>query len=62
MNGTHPRHRHTLTNDERKAYIDAELCLMSTPTSLDDGVARTQFDDLHAVHHNQAYIIHNVVG
>lgn len=34
---------------------------MNTPSILEVAAAKTIFDDLHAIHHAQAYDIHNVV-
>ena len=54
--------RHTLSNDEKLAYIDAELCLMRKPASLGLPGSKTRFDDLQAVHQLQAYSTHFVVS
>ncbi|OTA66034.1 Di-copper centre-containing protein [Hypoxylon sp. EC38] len=51
----------SLSEDERKAYTDAVLCLQSlpanTPTSLVPG-ARSRYDDFVAAHINQTLYIH----
>ncbi|KAF8470803.1 hypothetical protein BDZ91DRAFT_550920 [Kalaharituber pfeilii] len=52
---------HTLTATERKAYIDAELCMMRLPArlaSLNPNV-RTHFDDMQAMHQHLSPQIHN---
>jgi tyrosinase len=38
-------HRHTLTRDEKLAYIDAEKCLMIMPAKLGLKGPRTRFDE-----------------
>jgi tyrosinase len=53
--------RHTLTNTEKKAYIDAELCLMKKPSNLKLRGARTKFDELQSVHVLAAEIAHFTV-
>ncbi|TLD33725.1 hypothetical protein PspLS_01635 [Pyricularia sp. CBS 133598] len=52
---------HTLSNADKKAYIDAELCLMDKPASLGLPGTRTKFDELQAIHQLQAYSTHHVV-
>ena len=57
--------RGTLSDDDRQAYTKAVLCLQSKPAaSLKTLVpgARSRFDDFHAVHINQTFIIHNNVS
>ena len=54
--------RHTLTNAEKSAYINAELCLMKKPATLGLRGAKTRFDELQAIHQLQAYSTHFVVG
>ncbi|SPO06431.1 uncharacterized protein DNG_09121 [Cephalotrichum gorgonifer] len=51
---------HTLSDSEKLAYIDAELCLMNKPATLDLPGARTRFDEFQAVHQLQAYSTHFV--
>ncbi|MBE3048710.1 hypothetical protein IMZ48_40670 [Candidatus Bathyarchaeota archaeon] len=53
--------RHTYTDDEKKAYIDAELCLMDKEATLGLSVAKNRFEELQAVHILHAEITHNVV-
>jgi tyrosinase len=53
--------RYTLTDVEKKAYIDAELCLMSKPADLGLRGARTKYDEFQSVHTLQAEIAHWVV-
>jgi tyrosinase len=53
---------HTLTNLEKSAYIDAELCLMAKPATLGLPAAQTRFDEFQAVHQLQSYATHYVVG
>ncbi|KAH8844659.1 hypothetical protein MCOR27_009202 [Pyricularia oryzae] len=60
---TNPGQRHawhTLSNADKKAYIDAELCLMAKPASLGLPGTRTKFDELQAIHQLQAYSTHHV--
>jgi len=54
----------TLSKTERRAYINAELCLMSKPSedpSFAPG-ARTRYDDFVAVHINQTLFIHGTAN
>lgn len=53
---------HVLTNPERKAYIDAELCLMKKPTKRRLRGSRTIFDDFQSTHVNLTEIIHYAVS
>ncbi|TLS26409.1 hypothetical protein PpBr36_05572 [Pyricularia pennisetigena] len=53
---------HTLDNTEKKAYIDAELCLMAKPATLGLPGAKTRFDELQASHQLQAFATHNVAA
>jgi tyrosinase len=58
---TNPRIRkpwHKLSADEKKAYIDAELCLMKAPAKLGIRGAKTRFDELQSVHILQSEIRH----
>ncbi|PUU73227.1 hypothetical protein B9Z19DRAFT_1135605 [Tuber borchii] len=50
---------HTLTDDQKKEYIRAELCLMSRQGRTGLPETRTLFDDLIAVHQTQAGNVHN---
>lgn len=60
---TQMRHewRH-LPPDQKRSYIDAELCLLKLPNQLDLKGSTTRFEDLQALHHNQTDIIHHVVS
>ncbi|KAK0617462.1 hypothetical protein B0T14DRAFT_484352 [Immersiella caudata] len=53
---------HTLSNKEKKAYIDAELCLMSKPATLGLPGATNRFEELQSIHQASGAIIHNVGG
>lgn len=50
----------SLTRDEKRAYIDAVLCLMHKPPISGDLVpgARSRFDDFFGTHINQTLSIH----
>ncbi|KAK0620901.1 hypothetical protein B0T14DRAFT_405614, partial [Immersiella caudata] len=48
---------HSLTNAQKTAYLDAELCLMSKPSNGLRG-ARTLFDDFQSTHISMAEIVH----
>ncbi|RMZ75161.1 hypothetical protein DV737_g5425, partial [Chaetothyriales sp. CBS 132003] len=55
----------TLSKQERRAYIDAELCLMSKPSEADPSFAagaKTRYDDFVAVHINQTLSIHGTAN
>ncbi|KAK4168449.1 hypothetical protein QBC43DRAFT_360360 [Cladorrhinum sp. PSN259] len=51
---------HTLTSDEKTSYLNAELCLMSTPGTLGLRGGRTKYDEFQSVHVYQAGIAHFV--
>jgi len=51
---------HTLTNDEKLSYLNAELCLMKTPAKLGLRSARTRYDELQYVHVVQVWSAHFV--
>ena len=51
---------HTLTKKDKKAYIDAELCLMSKPATLGLPSAANRFEELQSIHQIPASITHNV--
>ncbi|KAK5653963.1 hypothetical protein OQA88_7639 [Cercophora sp. LCS_1] len=51
---------HTLTNPERTAYINAELCLMSKRSTSGIRGAKTKFDDFQAAHALHMEIAHFV--
>ena len=44
--------------EEKKAYIDAELCLMRTPATLGLRGSRTKFDELQSAHVLKMEIAH----
>jgi len=50
--------RHTLRDEERKAYIDTELCLMSKPATLGLRASRTKFDEFQSAHVLKMEIAH----
>ncbi|KAK3317149.1 hypothetical protein B0T19DRAFT_446863 [Cercophora scortea] len=50
---------HTLSNSEKKAYLDAEVCVMNTPSKIVISGARSQFDELVAIHQLIALTIHS---
>ncbi|KAK3682973.1 hypothetical protein B0T22DRAFT_502113 [Podospora appendiculata] len=50
---------HTLRNSEKKAYLDAEACVMKTPSKIAIPGARSQFDELVAIHQLIALTIHS---
>jgi tyrosinase len=54
--------RHSFTSCEKRAYIDAELCLMERPATLGFPGAKNRFEELQYIHVVQAYITHNVVS
>ncbi|KAL8366403.1 hypothetical protein RB595_004940 [Gaeumannomyces hyphopodioides] len=51
---------HTLSNETKLEYINAELCLMEKPARLGLPGARTRFDELQAIHQLQAWATHFV--
>lgn len=52
-----------LTSDEKSAFVEAELCLMSSPSKLDDVPgAETRWDDLQFNHVVQTHIVHDTVS
>ncbi|KAK7718911.1 hypothetical protein SLS57_006021 [Botryosphaeria dothidea] len=51
---------HNLSNTEKAAYIDAELCLMSSPPKLDIEGALNRWDEVMYAHVVQSNIIHDV--
>lgn len=52
--------RHTFSNKEKAAYIDAELCLMKKPAVHNLPGAQTRFDEFQAIHQLQSYATHFV--
>ncbi|KAK6387411.1 hypothetical protein LTS17_000679 [Exophiala oligosperma] len=64
LNAAVRREWSTLSKQERRAYIDAELCLMSKP-SQDPAFAagaKSRYDDFVAVHINQTLSIHGTAN
>ncbi|KAG5305058.1 tyrosinase [Histoplasma capsulatum G186AR] len=51
---------HTLSNDDKLAYINAELCLMKLPAKTSMEGVITRFDDFQALHVHGAYMTHFV--
>ncbi|KAJ3455982.1 hypothetical protein MRS44_017464 [Fusarium solani] len=51
---------HTLNDNEKTTYLDAELCLMSKPAKLGVEGAVNPWDELDWAHIAQANVIHNV--
>ncbi|CAI4212657.1 unnamed protein product [Parascedosporium putredinis] len=51
---------HTLSDDEKRAYLDAEVCLMNTPSTSDLRGSKSKFDDFQAIHVLQSEIAHFV--
>ena len=51
---------HTLTASEKRAYIDAELCLMRLPATLGLTGTKNRFEELQSAHQIQAGITHGV--
>lgn len=54
--------RTDLSNAEKKAYIQAELCLINSPPKNGLGDARSIFEELQWTHLEQTDSIHGVVG
>lgn len=54
--------RHKLTDDEKKAYIDAELCIMNSPPKSDTPLAQNRWDELVYIHLIQSNFVHDVVS
>lgn len=55
-------YRHNFNNKEKRAYIDAELCLMKKPAGQKISRAVTRFDELQGIHQVAAFYTHYVVG
>lgn len=53
--------RNSLSDGEKAAYIDAELCLMSSPPKLDIEGAQNRWDEIMYAHIVQSNVIHDVV-
>ncbi|KAF4537765.1 Amino acid transporter [Lasiodiplodia theobromae] len=49
----------SLSDAEKKSYIDAELCLMNKPSKLNVTGSKNLWGDLMYTHINQANVIHN---
>ncbi|KAK4167230.1 hypothetical protein QBC43DRAFT_349349 [Cladorrhinum sp. PSN259] len=50
---------HTLSNAHKKAYLDAEVCVMSTNATLPLPGVRTKYDELVSIHQLHALTIHS---
>lgn len=50
-----------MTDTEKSAWIDAELCLMDSPPQLNIEGALNRWDELVYVHVVQSNVIHSVV-
>jgi len=50
-----------MSNSEKKAYIDAELCIMSKPPKAGLRGAQTLFDEFQSLHAMQFELAHFVV-
>lgn len=50
-----------MSDTEKSAYIEAELCLMSTPAKAGIEGAQNRWDELDWAHIAQSNIVHNVV-
>lgn len=57
-----PRARTSLTEDEKNAYIAADLCLINAPSKLNITGAVTRWDDIQWPHVVQTATVHFVVG
>ncbi|CAI4218856.1 unnamed protein product [Parascedosporium putredinis] len=53
---------HTLSNSEKRAYLDAEVCLLGKAPKFGFEGAKNRFEELQAAHQVQAYLIHGVCG
>lgn len=51
-----------MTDTEKSAYINAELCLMNTTAKTDIEGAINRWDELDWAHIVQSNVIHNTVG
>ncbi|KAI5803624.1 hypothetical protein DFH27DRAFT_525016 [Peziza echinospora] len=49
---------HVLSDTEKQAYIDAELCLMNKPSRTAIEGAKSRFDDLQVIHQLQGNVVH----
>ncbi len=56
------RFRHRMTDGEKKAYIGAELCLMSLPANMGFPDTQTRWDELQYVHVRAVSAIHHIVS
>ncbi|KAK3987798.1 Di-copper centre-containing protein, partial [Cladorrhinum sp. PSN332] len=50
---------HTLSNAAKKAYLDAEVCVMNTPSTLPLPGVRNKYDELVSIHQLHALTIHS---
>lgn len=57
---THNSYRTALTDVEKKAYIDAELCLQSSAPRSGIKNAQTRWDELQYIHIAQTNMVHDV--
>lgn len=55
-----------MTEDEKTSYLDAELCLLNSPTQIDisnmgvNETTQTRWDDLHYIHIYMTNDVHSV--
>lgn len=61
-NPTQRKSWHYMTDAEKKAYIDAELCLINTPATLGFAGAQSKFDELQYSHIHQSNVVHYSVS
>lgn len=54
-----PNTRHTLSKKDKKAYIDAQLCVMRTPRKVALSGAVTEYDEQVSIHRQHALTIHS---
>ena len=53
---------HTFTTEEKRAYINADLCLMKIPATLGLPGTKNRFEELQSIHQTQSHIVHGVVS
>jgi hypothetical protein len=51
--------RHTLSDEEKRDYLDAELCVLTSPAKTKLPGALTMYDDLVATHQLQTTLVHS---